>query len=61
MAAALASLEREAAALAEAHKWNGEYMRVNAGRVKNAVLAGVIGFISGAALSGAVIIAVGGR
>jgi hypothetical protein len=60
-AAALASLEREAAAMAEAQKWNREYMRVNADRVKNAVAAGLIGFVSGAALSGAVLIALGGR
>jgi hypothetical protein len=60
-AAALASLEREAAAIAEAQKRKREYMRVKAGRVKNAVMAGLIGFVSGAALSGVVIIATGGR
>jgi hypothetical protein len=67
-AAVLASLEREAAVLrekalsvAEAEKWKGDYMRVKADRVKSVVLAGLIGFVSGAAVGGAVLIVAGGR
>jgi hypothetical protein len=60
-AATLASLEREANAIAEAQKWNREYMQMKAGRVKNAVMAGLIGFVSGAVLSGVVLISIGGK
>jgi hypothetical protein len=58
-ASALASLEREAMALAEAQKWNRKFLDEKAKGFRNSVIAGVIGFVAGAALSGVVVIAVG--
>jgi hypothetical protein len=46
-AAALASLEREAGALAEARRWEREYRGARRAGVKNAVIVGVICLLSG--------------
>ncbi|GHV96499.1 hypothetical protein AGMMS50293_28190 [Spirochaetia bacterium] len=67
-AAALAALEREAAAIreaaqqqAEASKWRSEAETVKRNGIKNAVIAGVICFLGGAAVGGGVIAIYGGR
>jgi hypothetical protein len=54
-AAALASLEREAAALVEARRWQTEYRGARRAGIKAAVITGVIcllsGFVVGAVIS----------
>jgi hypothetical protein len=49
-AAALASLEREMAAMAEAQRLQGENSRLKQSRVKTAVVTGVICFFGGLAV-----------
>jgi hypothetical protein len=49
-AAALASIEREAAAIAEARKWKGEYQAARKDGIKNALLAGALCLVGGVAL-----------
>jgi hypothetical protein len=49
-AAALASLDRELKAVAEAQRLQGENSRLKQGRVKTAVVTGVICFFGGVAL-----------
>jgi hypothetical protein len=49
-AAALASLEREAAAMREAQRLQGENSRLKQSRVKTAVITGVICFFGGLAV-----------
>jgi predicted transcriptional regulator len=48
-AAVMASLEREAAAIAEARRWQGLYQAEQKDSVKNLVLAGLVCFVVGAA------------
>jgi hypothetical protein len=48
-AAVLASLEREAAAIREAQRLQGENSRLKQSRVKAAVITGIICFLGGAA------------
>jgi anti-sigma factor RsiW len=54
-AAALASLEREAAAIREAQKWKGEAEAMKRAGIKNAVLTGVICFLGGLAVGSLII------
>jgi hypothetical protein len=49
-AAALASLERELAAVSEAQRLQGENSRLKQSRVKTAIVTGVMCFFSGLAL-----------
>jgi predicted NodU family carbamoyl transferase len=49
-AAALASIEREAAAIAEARKWKGEYQEAKTDGIKNTLLAGALCLVGGVAL-----------
>jgi hypothetical protein len=49
-AAALASIEREAAAIAEARKWQKEYQTAKTDGIKNMLLAGALCLIGGFAL-----------
>jgi hypothetical protein len=61
-AAALASIEREAAAVAEARKWRKSYQQEKAGRVKTAVITGVVCLFGGAVIgTGGILILQGGR
>jgi malate/lactate dehydrogenase len=46
-AAALAAIEREAAALREAQQWRLEAEKLKQQKIKNAVITGVICFLSG--------------
>jgi hypothetical protein len=50
-AAVLASLEREAAAIQEAQRLQGENSRLKQSRVRTAVITGLICFFGGAVLS----------
>jgi hypothetical protein len=50
-AAVLASLEREAAAMAEAQRLHSENSRLRQSRIKTAVVTGLVCFLGGAALS----------
>jgi hypothetical protein len=49
-AAALVSLEREAAAIWEAQHWQGQYRNAQKTGIKTAVLTGVICFLGGLAI-----------
>jgi hypothetical protein len=49
-AAALASLEREAAAVREAQRWQVEYRNAKKAGIKTAVLTGVICLLGGLAI-----------
>jgi hypothetical protein len=61
-AAALASLEREAIAIREAQRLQGENSRLRQSRVKTAVVTGVVCFFGGLAFgAGGVAIIQGGR
>jgi malonyl CoA-acyl carrier protein transacylase len=67
-AAALASLEREAAAIreaaqqqAEAFRWRGEAETVKRKGIKGAVLTGVICFLGGLAVGVGGVLIIGGR
>jgi hypothetical protein len=58
----LASLEREAAAVREALRWQGEYRNVKSAGIKTAVLTGVICFFGGLAVgAGGIAIIQGSR
>ena len=60
-AAALASLEREAAAIREAQRLQGENNRLKQSRVKTAVITGVICFFGGLAVGAGGVLIIGGR
>ncbi|AEF83468.1 hypothetical protein [Leadbettera azotonutricia] len=60
-AAALASIERESRAIAENHQWRGKYETARKQGIKNAVITGVICFISGLAIGAGTIAIYGGR
>jgi Zn-dependent oligopeptidase len=60
-AAALAGIEREARALAEAQRWEREYRETRSRGIKNTVITGVICFFAGAAVCGGAIAIYGGR
>jgi hypothetical protein len=61
-AAALASLEREAAAVREAQRLRGENSRLQQSRVKIAVVTGVVCFFGGLAIgAGGLALLQGGR
>jgi hypothetical protein len=55
-AAALASIEREAVAIAEARKWQKEYQDAKKDNIKNALIAGALCLIGGFALGAGTII-----
>ena len=58
---ALASLEREAAAIREAQRLQGENSRLKQSRVKTAVITGVICFFGGLAVGAGGVLIIGGR
>jgi hypothetical protein len=60
-AAALASLEREAAAIREAQRLQGENSRLKQSRVKTAIITGVICFFGGLAVGAGGVLIIGGR
>jgi hypothetical protein len=60
-AEALASLDRETAALAEARQWEGEYRAARKKGVKAAVVTGVICFFAGCALGTGTMLILQGR
>jgi membrane protein involved in colicin uptake len=60
-AAALASLEREAAAIREAQRWQGEYQDTKRKGVTTAIIAGVICFLGGLAIGAGAVTIIGGR
>ena len=60
-AAALASLDRELAAVSEAQRLQGENSRLKQSRVKTAVLTGVICFFGGLAVGAGGVLIIGGR
>jgi hypothetical protein len=60
-AAALASLEREAAAIREAQRLYGENSRLRQGRVKTAIVTGVICFFGGLAIGAGTTAVLAGR
>jgi hypothetical protein len=61
-AAAMASLEREIAAVTEAQRLQGENSRLKQGRVKTAVVTGIVCFFGGLALgAGGILILQGAR
>ena len=60
-AAALASLERELAAVAEAQRLHSENSRLKKSRVKTAVITGVICFFGGLAVGAGGVLIIGGR
>jgi hypothetical protein len=60
-AAALASLERESAALGEARQWEKEYRDTKKAGVKNIVIAGVVCFLSGLVIGSGTVLIIGGR
>ena len=60
-AAALASLEREAVAMREAQRLQGENDRLKKSRVKTAVVTGVICFFGGLAIGAGGVLIIGGR
>jgi hypothetical protein len=60
-AAALASLEREAAAIREAQRLQGENSRLKQSRVKTAVVTGAICFFGGIALGTGTTVILAGR
>jgi hypothetical protein len=53
-AAALASLEREAAAIRETQRLQGENGRLKQSRVKTAIITGVICFLGGSLITGVI-------
>jgi uncharacterized membrane protein YccC len=61
-AAALASLDREMAAMAEAQRLHRENSRLRQSRVKTAVVTGVVCFFGGLAIgAGGIVLLQGGR
>jgi hypothetical protein len=60
-AAALASLEREAAAVREARRLQGENRRLQQSRVKTAIMTGVICFFGGLAIGAGTTVILTGR
>ncbi|GHV49107.1 hypothetical protein AGMMS49546_39840 [Spirochaetia bacterium] len=61
-AAALAGIEREAAALREAQRWERDFRDAKSRGAKNAVITGVICFFSGLVIGvGGILIIQGGR
>jgi hypothetical protein len=60
-AAALASIERESRAVAEARHWQGKYETARKDGVKTAVITGVICLLSGLAVGAGTIAIYGGR
>jgi hypothetical protein len=60
-AAALASLERESAAILEAQRLQGENSRLKKSRVKTAVVTGVVCFFGGLAVGVGGVLIIGGR
>jgi hypothetical protein len=60
-AAALASLEREAAAVREAQHWQVEYRNAKKAGVKTAVITGVICLLGGLAVGAGAVAIIGGR
>jgi hypothetical protein len=60
-AAALASLERELAAVSEAQRLQGENSRLKQSRVKTAVVTGVICLFGGLAIGAGGVLIIGGR
>ena len=60
-AAALTSLEREAAAIREAQRLQGENSRLKKSRVKTAIVTGVICFFGGLAVGAGGVLIIGGR
>ena len=60
-AAALASLERELAAVSEAQRLQGENSRLKQSRVKTAIVTGVICFFGGLAVGAGGVLIIGGR
>jgi hypothetical protein len=60
-AAALASLDRELKAVAEAQRLQGENSRLKQSRVKTAVVTGAICFFSGLAIGAGGVLIIGGR
>jgi hypothetical protein len=57
----LALVEREAAAMREAHRWEGEYRNARSAGIKGAVITGVICFFGGLALGAGTVAIMGGR
>jgi hypothetical protein len=60
-AAALASLEREAAAIREARQWEKEYRETKSRGIKNTIITGVVCFFSGLLIGGGTILRIGGK
>jgi hypothetical protein len=60
-AAALASLEREAAAIREAQRLQSENSQLKRSRVKTAIVTGVICFLGGLAAGAGGVLIIGGR
>jgi hypothetical protein len=67
-AAVLAGLEREAASLAQAHywaketqRWEGEYRNTKKSGIRNAMITGVVCFLSGIVIGAGSIFIIGGR
>ena len=60
-AAALASLERELAAVSEAQRLQGANSRLKQSRVKTAIVTGVICFFGGLAIGAGGVLIIGGR
>jgi membrane protein involved in colicin uptake len=60
-AAALAALEREAAAMREAQKWLIEAQAAKRNGTKNAVITGLVCFLSGLAIGVGGTLIIGGR
>ena len=60
-AAALASLDREMAAMAAAQRLQGENSRLKQSRVKTAIVTGVICFFGGLAVGAGGVLIIGGR
>jgi hypothetical protein len=60
-AAALASLQSQAAALAESAQWERKYNEAKKSNVKNIVVASLSCFVLGAVVSGAAVLIIGGR
>jgi hypothetical protein len=60
-ATAIAAIQREAAAWAEAQHWQKEYQIAKKAGVKKAVIAGVICFLGGLAVGAGTVAIIGGR
>jgi hypothetical protein len=60
-AAALAGLEREAALVREAQRWEGEYREGRSRGIRNTVITGVVCLLSGLAIGVGSVLILGGR